>query len=74
MNLTVTVHAAPGARTTPVQLFGPASAPTRKKYVLSEPPDTDTLLTVVETPPAACVLVNVTSAVPVADPVGRVIV
>ena len=45
-----------------------------KKYVESVPPDTVMLLTVVDVPPAACVLVNVTSAVPVADPVGSVIV
>lgn len=45
-----------------------------KKYVESVPPDTVMLLTVVDVPPAAWVLVNVTSAVPVADPVGSVIV
>jgi hypothetical protein len=45
-----------------------------KKNVVSVPPETDTLLTVVEVPPAAWVLVKVTRPVPVADPVGRVIV
>lgn len=74
VNRTVTVQLAPGESTTPVQLSGPASAPTLKKYVVSVPPDTVMLLTVVDVPPAAWVLVNVTSAVPVADPVGNVIV
>lgn len=41
---------------------------------MSVPPDTDTLLTIVEVPPVGCVLVKVTSAVPVDEPVGRVIV
>jgi hypothetical protein len=45
-----------------------------KKYVESDPPVTDIPLTVVEVPPTACVLVSVTSAVPVEDPVGRVMV
>jgi len=45
-----------------------------KKYVVSVPPDTAMLLTAVDVPPAAWVLVNVTSAVPVTDPVGSVIV
>jgi hypothetical protein len=71
---TVTVQAAPGASKAPVQLSGPASLPTLKKYVENDPPVTDIPLTVVEVPPTACVLVSVTSAVPVEDPVGKVIV
>jgi len=31
VNLTATVHDAPGAKVAPVQLSGPASAPTLKK-------------------------------------------
>jgi len=74
VNLTVTVHDAPGASVVPVQLSGPASGPTRKKYVNREPPLTDTLLTVTEALPAAAVLVRVAMPVPLPDPLGSVMV
>ena len=72
VNLTPTVHDAPGARGTPVQVFDPAM--TLKKYVPSVPPETATLVTFSEAPPAAAVLVNVMVPVPLKVPVGNVIV
>ena len=74
VNLTATVHVAPGARVVPVQLSGPANTPTLKKYVNREPPLTDTLLTVTAALPAGAVLVSVTVPTPEIDPLGSVIV
>src|SRR5215469_14278347 len=71
VNLTPTVHDAPGARGTPVQVFDPAT--TLNKYV-TLPLDAATLVTFTEAPPAAAVLVNVTVPVPLRVPVGNVIV
>ena len=70
----MTVHVAPGASVAPVQVFGPASAPTLKKYVVGEPPETVTLVTATCAPLAAAVLLKVSVPVPVTTPVGRVIV
>ena len=55
-----------------MQVFVPAM--TLKKYVPRLPPETTTLVTFTEAPPAAAVLVNVIVPVPVAVPVGNVIV
>ena len=74
VNLTVTVQLLPGCSVAPVQLSGPANAPTLKKYVRALPPDTATLLTVMKAPPAAAVFVSVTTCVPVTWPDGNVIV
>ena len=76
VNRTVTVHDAPGARFVPVQVSGPANAPTLKMYVAIEPPETLTPVTATDEPPAAAVLVNVTVPVPVKFrmPDGKVIV
>lgn len=75
VNLTVTVHDAPGAMIAPVQLSGPASVPTLKKYVRIDPPVAAMLDTVTFEPPTAAVLVKVTVPVPVmlVAPVGNVI-
>ena len=73
MNLTVTVQLAPGARVVPVQLSGPASAPTLKKKVKGEPPETATLETVIWAPVPGAVLARVIIPVPVMVPVGKVI-
>ena len=71
VNLTPTVHDAPGARGTPVQVSDPATM--LKKYVRIDPPETAILLTFTEALPAGAVLVNVIVPVPVMVPVGNVI-
>jgi len=74
VNLTATVQLAPGARVVPVQLSGPASAPTLKKKVSTDPPETATVETVICAPVAGAVLAKVTVPVPELTPVGKVIV
>lgn len=74
VNRTVTVQNPPGASTAPVQLSGPASTPTLKKYVNREPPEVAMFVTVICAPPVGAVLVNVTRPVPVRFPDGRVMV
>ena len=72
VNLTPTVHDAPGARLAPVQVFCPATA--LKKLVSRVPPVTETPVTATDVPPTGAVLVRLTIPVPVRTPVGKVIV
>jgi len=65
VNLTVTVQDPPGAIAAPVQLSGPASVPTLKKYVRIDPPVAAMFDTVTLAPPAAAVFEKVTVLVPV---------
>jgi hypothetical protein len=74
VNLTDTVHDAPGASVTPVQLSGPASAPLLNKNCPGLPPDALMFVTTICAPPAAAVLAKVTNPVPVLTPLGSVIV
>jgi hypothetical protein len=75
VNLTVTVQDAPGAIVCPVQLSGPASVPTLKKYVKTDPPVAAMFDTVTLAPPAGALFLKVAMEVPVTfrAPVGSVI-
>jgi hypothetical protein len=75
VNLTVTVQDAPGAIVWPVQLSGPASVPTLKKYVKTDPPVATMFDTVTFAPPAGALFVKVAMPVPVTFvmPLGSVI-
>jgi hypothetical protein len=71
VNRTITVHEAPGARVVPVQVLVPT---TMLKAYWAFIGATTTLLTTVEAPPAADVLIKVTTPVPEILPVAAVIV
>jgi hypothetical protein len=71
VNRTLTVQDAPGASVAPVHVSAPDTA--LKNQVDMLPPETPTLVTNVEVPPAGEALVKVTTPVPVPEPVAKVI-